>query len=171
MPTIHNSSIDLVDMDPLTELAKKYGLYVIEDACHAHGSMYKGSLVGNIGDIGCFSFCPTKNLGAYGDAGMITTNNEELANKLRKMRNYGQSRRYYHDFVDVNSRLDEIQAAILRTKLHYLDEVNEKRRKLAKLNNDLLADADGFVYSSPFNSFSMEKLHGGRKFTVRRARF
>jgi dTDP-4-amino-4,6-dideoxygalactose transaminase len=131
-----------VDMDPITELAKKYGLYVIEDACQAHGSRYKNTVVGNIGDIGCFSFYPTKNLGAYGDAGIITTNNEELANNLKKMRNYGQSIRYYHDFVGVNSRLDEIQAAILRIKLRYLDEWNEKRRKLAKLYNNLLDNTD-----------------------------
>jgi dTDP-4-amino-4,6-dideoxygalactose transaminase len=131
-----------VDMDPLTELAKKYGLYVVEDACQSHGSKYKGNVVGNIGDIGCFSFYPTKNLGAYGDAGMITTNNEELADKLKKMRNYGQSRRYYHDFVGVNSRLDEMQAAILRIKLKYLDEWNQKRRNLARLYDDLLNNAD-----------------------------
>jgi dTDP-4-amino-4,6-dideoxygalactose transaminase len=131
-----------VDMDPIIELAKKYGLYVIEDACQAHGSRYKGAVVGNIGDIGCFSFYPTKNLGAYGDAGMITTNNEDLANKLRKMRNYGQSRRYYHDFIGVNSRLDEMQAAILRIKLRYLDEWNERRRKLAKLYDELLDNTD-----------------------------
>ena len=127
-----------VDMDPITELASKYGLYVIEDDCQAHGAEYKKAKVGSIGDIGCFSFYPTKNLGAYGDAGMITTNNEELANKLRKMRNYGQSRRYYHDFVGVNSRLDEIQATILRIKLRHLDEWNKKRRKIAKLYDDLL---------------------------------
>jgi dTDP-4-amino-4,6-dideoxygalactose transaminase len=131
-----------VDMDPLTELAKKHGLYVVEDACQAHGSKYKGTVVGNMGDIGCFSFYPTKNLGAYGDAGMITTNNEELSNKLRKMRNYGQSRKYYHDFVGVNSRLDEMQAAILRIKLHYLDEWNEKRRNLARLYDSLLNNTD-----------------------------
>jgi dTDP-4-amino-4,6-dideoxygalactose transaminase len=130
-----------VDMDPVIELAKNYGLFVIEDACQAHGSRYKGTIVGNIGDIGCFSFYPTKNLGAYGDAGIITTNNEEVSNKVIKMRNYGQSRKYYHDFVGVNSRLDEMQAAILRTKLCYLDEWNEKRRKLAKLYDDLLDNA------------------------------
>ena len=131
-----------VDMDPLTELANKYGLYVVEDACQAHGSKYKGTVVGNIGDIGCFSFYPTKNLGAYGDAGMITTNNEEIANNLRKMRNYGQSRKYYHDFVGVNSRLDEMQAAILRIKLRHLDEWNEKRRNLARLYDSLLKNTN-----------------------------
>ena len=127
-----------VDMDPITEIAKKYGLYVIEDACQAHGAEYKRAKVGGISHIGCFSFYPTKNLGAYGDAGMIITNDEELANTLKKMRNYGQSKKYYHDFVGVNSRLDEIQAAILRIKLRYLDQWNEKRRKLAKIYDDLL---------------------------------
>jgi dTDP-4-amino-4,6-dideoxygalactose transaminase len=131
-----------VDMNPLMEIADKHNLYVIEDACQAHGAEYNNSKVGGIGHLGCFSFYPTKNLGAYGDAGMIVTNNEELASKLRKMRNYGQSRKYYHDFVGVNSRLDEMQAAILRTKLRYLDEWNEKRRKLAKLYSDLLKNTE-----------------------------
>jgi dTDP-4-amino-4,6-dideoxygalactose transaminase len=131
-----------VDMDPLTELAEKYGLYVIEDACQAHGAEYKQAKVGGIGHVGCFSFYPTKNLGAYGDGGMILTNDEELANKLKKIRNYGQSKKYYHDFVGVNSRLDEIQAALLRTKLHHLDQWNEKRRNLAKLYTELLSNSD-----------------------------
>jgi len=130
------------DMKPIMEIAEKYNLDVIEDACQAHGAEYKRAKVGGIGHIGCFSFYPTKNLGAYGDAGMIVTNNEELADKLRKMRNYGQSKRYYHDFVGVNSRLDEVQAAILRIKLRYLDDWNEKRRKLAKIYTDLLENTE-----------------------------
>jgi dTDP-4-amino-4,6-dideoxygalactose transaminase len=134
-----------VDMAPLTELARKYGLYVIEDACQAHGSRYKGAVVGSIGDIGCFSFYPTKNLGAYGDAGMIVTNNEELANKLKKMRNYGQSKKYYHDFVGINSRLDEMQAAILRIKLRHLNDWNRNRRKLAKLYDGLLHNTEAIT--------------------------
>jgi dTDP-4-amino-4,6-dideoxygalactose transaminase len=131
-----------VDMDRLMEIAEKYGLYVIEDACQAHGAKYRNAKVGSIGDIGCFSFYPTKNLGAYGDGGMLTTSNKELADKLKRMRNYGQSAKYYHDFVGVNSRLDEIQAAILRSKLRHLDEWNEKRRKTAKLYNDLLFNTE-----------------------------
>lgn len=99
------------------KIARKYNLFVVEDACQAHGAEYKGKKVGSIGDIGCFSFYPTKNIGAYGDAGMIVTNNEELANKLKMMRNYGSSKKYYHDFVGINSRLDEIQTAVLRVKL------------------------------------------------------
>lgn len=131
-----------VDMDPMLKIAGNYGISVIEDACQAHGSTYRNKQVGNLGDLGCFSFYPTKNLGAYGDAGMITTNNKELAEKLVKMRNYGQSTRYSHDFVGVNSRLDEIQAAILRVKLPKLDEWNERRRNNAKLYGDLLEDTN-----------------------------
>jgi dTDP-4-amino-4,6-dideoxygalactose transaminase len=130
------------DMDLLMEIADKHNLYIIEDACQAHGTEYLNRKVGSIGDIGCFSFYPTKNLGAYGDGGMLVTNSEELADKLRKMRNYGQSKKYYHDFLGVNSRLDEIQAAVLRAKLRHLDEWNEKRRKLAKLYNELLGNTD-----------------------------
>jgi dTDP-4-amino-4,6-dideoxygalactose transaminase len=131
-----------VHMDPLIEIAEKYGLYVIEDACQAHGAKYRNKKVGNIGDIGCFSFYPTKNLGGYGDGGMVVTSNKELEEKLKKMRNLGQSRKYYHDFVGINSRLDEIQAAILRSKLRHLDEWNEKRRKTAKLYTDLLNNTE-----------------------------
>jgi dTDP-4-amino-4,6-dideoxygalactose transaminase len=130
-----------VDMNPIMEIAKENNLFVIEDACQAHGSEYNNTRVGGIGQIGCFSFYPTKNLGAYGDAGMIVTNDEDLSNKLKKLRNYGQSEKYYYDFVGVNSRLDELQAAILRTKLRYLDEWNEKRRKLAKLYSELLENS------------------------------
>ena len=130
------------DMEPIMEIAKKYNLSVIEDACQAHGAEYKGKKVGSIGDIGCFSFYPTKNLGAYGDGGMVVTNSEELADKLRTFRNYGQPQKYYHDFVGVNSRLDEIHAAILRIKLKHLDEWNERRRKIAKRYNKLLEDSE-----------------------------
>lgn len=130
-----------VDMDPLIEIANKHDLYVIEDACQSHGAEYKTRKVGSIGIAGCFSFYPTKNLGAYGDAGMVVTDDEELTDKLKKMRNYGQSKKNYHDFVGVNSRLDEIQAVILRTKLRYLDKWNEKRRKLAIIYNELLEGA------------------------------
>lgn len=126
------------DMDPIMALAKKYSLYVIEDACQAHGAEYKGRKVGSIGNIGCFSFYPTKNLGAYGDGGMVVTSNEKLADKIRMLRNYGQSDRYHHEFLGINSRLDEIQAAILRVKLKYLDRWNEKRRSLARLYSQFL---------------------------------
>lgn len=129
------------NMDEIVKISQKYHLPIIEDACQAHGTEYKGKKVGGIGNIGCFSFYPTKNMGAYGDAGMIITNNEELADKLKMMRNYGSSKKYYHEFVGANSRLDEIQAAVLRVKLKYLDEWNEKRRRIAKLYNQLLDDS------------------------------
>ncbi|MFQ5821522.1 MAG: DegT/DnrJ/EryC1/StrS family aminotransferase [Candidatus Heimdallarchaeota archaeon] len=129
------------DMDPIMEIAEEHNLFVIEDACQAHGAEYKSKKVGSIGHIGCFSFYPAKNLGAYGDAGMIVTNNEEMAGRLRMMRNYGQLKKYYHEFLGVNSRLDEIQAAILRVKLKHLDEWNEKRRKVARLYNEFLENS------------------------------
>lgn len=126
------------NMDSIMEIAKEYNLYVIEDACQAHGAKYRGKRVGSIGDIGCFSFYPTKNLGAYGDGGMITTNNPELAQKIQMLRNYGQPKKYEHDFVGINSRLDEIQAACLRVKLKYLDKWNQNRRNIASQYNTLL---------------------------------
>lgn len=131
-----------VDLDPLRELANKYGLFLIEDACQAHGAEYNGDKVGGVGDIGCFSFYPTKNLGAYGDGGMIVTNNQELAVKLKMLRNYGQTEKYYHDFMGINSRLDELQAAILRVKLKHLDSWNNRRRNIAKIYDELLLDCD-----------------------------
>ena len=116
------------DMNPINDLAKKYGLYVIEDAAQAHGSMYNNKKAGGLGDIGAFSFYPTKNLGAYGDSGAITTNNDEIAKSIRLLRNYGSSKKYYNDIIGFNSRLDEIQAAILNVKLKYLDKWNKTRR-------------------------------------------
>ncbi len=133
------------DMQPVMEIARKYKLTVIEDACQAHGAEYKGNKVGSIGDIGCFSFYPVKNLGSCGDGGIAVTADKELATKLRMLRNYGQSRKYYHDFVGVNSRLDEIQAAILRMKLKRLDEWNERRRSVAKLYRELLGDSSVII--------------------------
>lgn len=126
------------DMDRIRELADNYGLFLIEDACQAHGAEYKGKKLGSIGDIGCFSFYPTKNLGAYGEGGMVVTDNDKLAEILRQLRNYGQSKKYYHDFPGFNSRLDELQASILRVKLKYLDEWNKRRRKVAEIYNNHL---------------------------------
>ena len=130
------------DMDPICKLKEDYGLYVIEDACQAHGTEYNGKKAGSIGDMGCFSFYPTKNLGAYGDGGAVVTDNEEIKEKLIQMRNYGQSEKYYHDFVGVNSRLDELQAVILQTKLKHLDKWIERRRKNAEIYSRLLQDSD-----------------------------
>ena len=125
-------------MDKILTLAKKYKLFIIEDACQAHGAEYKGRKVGSIGDLGCFSFYPVKNLGGYGDGGAITTNNKKLAKKLIMLRNYGSPQKYYHNFIGINSRLDELQAAILRVKLKHLDNWNKKRREISKLYNKFL---------------------------------
>ncbi|MCK4401037.1 DegT/DnrJ/EryC1/StrS family aminotransferase [bacterium] len=127
-----------VNMDPILEIAKKYNLKVIEDACQAHGAKYKEKKVGSIGNIGCFSFYPTKNLGAYGDGGMVVTNDEKTAERLRMLRNYGEEKKYYNVIKGFNSRLDELQAAVLRVKLKHLDQWNRARRKCAAFYNSLL---------------------------------
>jgi dTDP-4-amino-4,6-dideoxygalactose transaminase len=119
------------DMDSITLIAKKYGIKVIEDAAQAHGARYKGRRAGNLADAAGFSFYPGKNLGAFGDGGAITTNDEQLAEKIRLLRNYGSQIKYQNDIKGFNSRLDELQAAFLRVKLTKLDEWNERRRQLA----------------------------------------
>jgi dTDP-4-amino-4,6-dideoxygalactose transaminase len=119
------------DMDPIMELAAKYNLKVIEDCAQAFGAKYKDRAVGTIGDCGCFSFFPSKNLGAYGDGGMVVTRGEEIARQVKILRNHGSSERYHHQEVGYNSRLDEIQAAILRVKLKYIDEFNRARQRNA----------------------------------------
>lgn len=120
------------DMDPILDVAKEFGFKVIEDACQAHGAEYKGRKVGSLGDYAAFSFYPSKNLGAYGDGGIIISRDAEEAQKLKMLRNYGQEKRYYHKIKGFNSRLDELQAAILLTKLNYLDTWNERRIEIAK---------------------------------------
>ena len=134
------------DMDPILKIAKKYDLYVIEDCSQAHGAKYKGKMVGSLGNISCFSFYPVKNLGAYGDSGFIALNDEFLFEKLEMMHNYGQSKKNHSDFIGLNSRLDEIQAAILNIKLEYLDNWNNERKKLANIYNKLL---DNSLYLIP----------------------
>lgn len=121
------------NMDPILEIASRYQLKVIEDVAQAHGAKYCQTTVGTMGHFGCFSFYPSKNLGAFGDAGLVVTDDPDLADKVRKLRNYGQSKRYFHDSIGFNSRLDEIQAAILRVKLPYLSQWNEKRCKIAQM--------------------------------------
>ncbi len=133
------------DMDSISEIAKRYGLKVIEDAAQAHGAEYKGRKVGGLGDVSCFSFYPGKNLGAYGDGGAVVTNDEEIATKVRMLRNHGRFKKYEHQFEGFNSRLDAIQAAILRVKLKYLDDWNRSRRKNAEFYNRSLKDVDGVV--------------------------
>ncbi len=120
------------DMDPILELAQKYGLFVVEDACQAHGAEYKGKRAGTLGAAGAFSFYPGKNLGAYGEAGAVTTNDKDLADRIRIFRDHGQPRRYYHDVVGWNGRMDGFQGAVLNIKLKYLEEWNNRRRENAK---------------------------------------
>jgi dTDP-4-amino-4,6-dideoxygalactose transaminase len=119
------------DMDAIVAFAAQRNLYVIEDAAQAHGASYKGRKAGSMGQLGCFSFYPTKNLGACGDAGAVVTNSPDLAEWLRRLRNYGESSRYHHESMGYNSRLDELQAAILRVKLPHLEAWNESRRQAA----------------------------------------
>ena len=128
------------DMDTIMAVAKKHNLHVIEDCCQAIGAKYKGQMVGTFGDIGCYSFYPTKNLGGMGDGGMLVTNSEEIKNRVLALRNHGGAIRYHHDEIGINSRLDEIQAAILNVKLQYINEWNEKRRENAYYYNELLKD-------------------------------
>lgn len=119
------------DMDKICDIANEYNLKVIEDAAQAHGARYKGKMVGSLGDAAGFSFYPGKNLGALGDGGCVTTNNKELADKVRALGNYGSDYKYHHIYKGVNSRLDELQAAFLSVKLDSLDKWNEERRKIA----------------------------------------
>lgn len=130
------------DMDPIMEIAKRHGLIVIEDAAQAHGAEYKGKRVGSIGDLGCFSFYPGKNLGAYGEGGMVTTNNKTYAQKTRMLRDWGTKKRYQHELKGFNYRMEAIQGAILRVKLHYLDQWTDIRISHAKKYGQLLAEAD-----------------------------
>jgi len=133
------------DMDPIIQIAEKYNLKVIEDAAQAHGSLYKGRLSGGLGHAASFSFYPGKNLGALGDAGAIVTNDDELAENVRMLHNYGSKVKYYHEVKGFNSRLDEMQAAFLRTKLPYLDEWNERRKKIAAYYLEHLAGLPGLI--------------------------
>lgn len=128
------------DMDPILTWAHEHGLLVIEDASQAHGATYKGRKVGSLGDIGCFSLYCSKNLGAYGEAGICVTNNAELAESIRVLRDHGSRRRYEHDVIGVNGRMDEIQAAVLRVKLPRLDEWNARRQAHAAYFDERLRD-------------------------------
>nr|HPI99056.1 DegT/DnrJ/EryC1/StrS family aminotransferase [Synergistales bacterium] len=120
------------EMDKIQEIGKIHGIPVIEDCAQSHGAAYKGQKTGTFGSIGCFSFFPTKNLGAFGDAGAIVTNHKELAEKVMMLRNYGSRSKYVHEITGVNSRLDEMQAALLRVKLKHLDEILEERKQIAE---------------------------------------
>jgi len=130
------------DMDPIMEIADRHGLAVIEDACQAHGARYKGRRAGSIGKIGCFSFYPGKNLGAYGEAGAATTNDADMAKIMAKIRDHGQKTKYYHDVEGYNGRLDAIQAGVLGIKLKHLEAWNTARRANAARYKELLQEVD-----------------------------
>lgn len=150
------------DFDAVKAVANKYSLPVIEDCAQAHGAKYKGKKVGTLGDLGCFSFYPGKNLGAFGEAGAVVTNNKLYYQKIEMMKNHGSDRRYYHDIEGYNLRMDGIQGAILSTKLQYLDTWNQKRREIAteyfsKIKNDKIKLQEVPAYAEPvFHLFEIE---------------
>ncbi|HAF70304.1 MAG: DegT/DnrJ/EryC1/StrS family aminotransferase [Clostridia bacterium] len=157
------------DMDEIMALAEEYDLYVIEDAAQAIGAEYRGRKIGTIGHLGCLSFFPTKNLGAYGDGGLVVTNHGELAEKVRMLRVHGSKPKYYHHMVGTNSRLDALQAAILRAKLPHLKEWTTARQRIAERYDELLADIPGIErpYRAPdrshiFHQYTIRVLNGKR---------
>ena len=157
------------DMDPIMGLAEKYGLKVLEDVAQAFGGEYKGRKLGTIGHAGAFSFFPSKNLGAYGDGGLIATNDDEVAETARMLRAHGARKKYYNEMLGYNSRLDELQAAILRVKLPHIDEWDEARRRVAQTYNELLKDVSGVVtpYEAPYakhvyHQYTVRVLNGRR---------
>jgi len=143
------------EMDPILEIARSHGLKVLEDCAQAFGATYRGKKVGTLGDAGAFSFFPTKNLGGYGDGGLIATNSDEVAERARMLRAHGSRRKYYNEAVGYNSRLDALQAALLRVKLPRVDAWNEARRQVAVRYNELLSDIPGLVLPevSPGHAF------------------
>jgi dTDP-4-amino-4,6-dideoxygalactose transaminase len=139
------------EMGPILEVASKHGIPVIEDAAQAMGAEYEGRKVGGIGTLGCISFFPSKNLGAFGDAGMVVTNDGPLAEKVRMIIVHGSRKRYYHEIIGVNSRLDTLQAAILNVKLKHLEEWHQARRRAAQVYTTLFANADVVTpYEAPY---------------------
>ncbi len=142
----------MADMAPIMEIAKKHHLFVVEDAAQAQGAEYKGQRAGSVGHAGCFSFYPGKNLGAYGEAGAVTTNDDELAARMRMFRDHGQSKKYHHDMVGWNARMDGFQGAVLNVKLKYLNGWNNARRAHAQQYNDLLAGIEGLTTPAEMDS-------------------
>jgi len=152
------------DMDPLCAAARKRNIPVIEDAAQSIGAEYQGRRAGSIGQIGCFSFYPTKNLGAFGDAGLLTTQDPELAAKLSALRVHGSNRRYYHDWIGINSRLDTLQAAVLNVKLRYLDQWTSARQANAATYTRLLTEAG--VPVQPLTPASYQTRHVYNQFVI-----
>ena len=144
------------DMNPILAIARKHGLSVIEDAAQAHGAWYHGKRAGSLGDIGCFSFYPAKNIGAFGEGGMVTTDDTDITNTVRSLRDWGQQGRHNHVLKGFNFRMDEIQGAILRVKLRHLDEWNESRRRIAARYDSFLCGAG---VRTPKTSASVTHVH------------
>jgi len=153
----------MADMDEIMAVANEHELAVVEDAAQAIGAKYKGCQAGTIGNLGCFSFFPTKNLGAYGDGGMVVTNNEKLAEQLRILRVHGSKPKYYHRLVGVNSRLDTLQAAILRVKLSHLPEWTATRQQVANRYDELLRSIKGI--ETPYRA--SDRTHIFHQYTIR----
>ena len=145
------------DMDAVVEIAETHHIAVIEDACQAHGARYKNRKAGSMGDVGCFSFYPGKNLGAYGEAGAVVTQNEKIAGKIRMLRDHGQTKKYFHDREGYNGRLDALQAGVLRIKLKRLAAWNEARREHASRYNELLSEVPGITV--PFEAESGRSVY------------
>jgi dTDP-4-amino-4,6-dideoxygalactose transaminase len=152
-----------VDMDPLMSLAEAYGLKVLEDVAQGMGGEYKGEKLGTIGQLGAFSFFPSKNLGAYGDGGLVTTNDDQLAEMVRMLRVHGARKKYHNELIGYNSRLDELQAAMLRVKLPYLDMMNAGRRDVAHRYSEWLANVEGLV--TPYEAHHSRHVY--HQYTVR----
>ncbi len=140
-----------LDMDRVMEICQKHNIVLVEDACQAHGTSFNGQKIGSFGKVGCFSFYPTKNMGAFGDGGLIATNDEQLAEKCHQIRDYGQKEKYLHQVYGLNSRLDELQAAILQIKLDLLEEYNQKKRELSLRYKELLKDISQIEMIVPDN--------------------
>lgn len=155
-----------VEMDPLLELAKKHGIYIIEDACQAFGATYKGKKVGSFGEFAGFSFYPTKPLGSYGDAGLVTTNSDHFADKIKMIRNHGSSKKYFHEFIGFSSRLDTIQAAVLRIRLKYFDLILSSLAKLRRSYNERLQGVEDITLPPELP----EVTEGFTHYTIRTAR-
>ncbi|MGQ9756203.1 MAG: DegT/DnrJ/EryC1/StrS family aminotransferase [Desulfotomaculales bacterium] len=153
----------MADMDEIMAIAREYELFVIEDAAQAIGAEYRGRKAGSIGHLGCFSFFPTKNLGAYGDGGMVVTNDDELAERVRMLRVHGARPKYYHHLVGYNSRLDALQAAILWAKLPHLPEWSAARQRLAARYDELLREIVGLVL--PYRA--TDRTHIFHQYTIR----
>ncbi|MCR8850565.1 DegT/DnrJ/EryC1/StrS family aminotransferase [Rossellomorea sp. SC111] len=152
------------DMDPIKEIAEKHSLHVVEDAAQAIGAKYKGKMVGELGDAACYSFFPTKNLGAYGDAGMIVTDSEELADSMSVIRVHGSKPKYYHHVLGYNSRLDEMQAAILNVKFKHIDSWIEKRRQLARNYTELVSELNLDIVTPEEEN---DRFHVFHQYTIR----